>query len=178
MCLSCLVGWVSGLTSKWDMQALTDDNKEKLITAVYIGSIFLLLAMVYFVNASKNLVGSIVSFFGTFTLAQVPGTSLSLPAPINPGAYISLYLVVFQFCLGLGILEMIVLALRIILHSPLARKAETVENIVFWLAASYLLITYLVNASLISEWFVFWSGIILIGGISLLARAFILVFHR
>ena len=121
--------------------------------------------MVYFVNASKDLVGSIISFFGTFTLFPVPGTNLSLPAPINPGAFIGLYVVVFQFCLGLGILEMMVLALRILLHSPVARKAETVENVVFWLATSYLLITYLVNASIISEWFVFWSAVIIIGGI-------------
>ena len=168
----------SGLTSRWNMQALTDDKKENLITAVYIGSIFLLLAMVYFVNASKDIVGNIINFFGTFTLFPVPGTNLSLPAPINPGAFLGLYVVVFQFCLGLGILEMMVLALRILLRSSVSRKAETVENVVFWLGTSYLVITYLVNSSLISDWFVFWSAVIIIGGLSLVARSFILLIHR
>ena len=61
------------------------------------------------------------------------------------------------------------------LHSPVARKAETVENIVFWLGASFLTITYLVRMTIMTEWFVFWAGIILIGGLSLLARAFVLL---
>ena len=64
------------------------------------------------------------------------------------------------------------------MHSPLPRKAETIENIVFWLGTSYLVITYLVNMTIMSEWFVFWAGIILIGGLSLVARAFVLLAGR
>jgi hypothetical protein len=60
------------------------------------------------------------------------------------------------------------------LFSPLPRKAETIENLVFWLGTSYLILTYLINVTIISEWFVFWAGIILIGGLSLVARAFVL----
>jgi hypothetical protein len=89
-----------------------------------------------------------------------------------------LYNALFQFCLGLGLLEIAVLALRIWLDSPFSRKAETIENIVFWLGTSYLVVTYLVNITIISEWFVFWDGIILIAGLSLVARAFVIIARR
>ena len=140
-----------------------------------MGAVFILLAVIYSVFLPHSLYDSIVNFFNSLTLAQVPGTSISLPAPIIPAAHIALYNIVFQFCLGLGILEIAVLTLRIWLHSPLNRKAETIGNLVFWLGASYLAISYLVNMTIMSEWFVFWAGIILIGGFSLIARAFVLL---
>jgi hypothetical protein len=77
--------------------------------------------------------------------------------------------------LGLGILEIGILALRIVLNSPLPRKAETIENIVFAFGTSYLITTYLVKMTIMSEWFVFWAGIILIAGLAFLARAFVLM---
>jgi len=161
-----------------NQQALTDKKKENLITAVYIGLIFILLAVLYFINLSHNLWNSFVNFLSSFALAPVLGTSISLPAPAYPASYTVLYITVFQFCLGIGILEISVLALRIVLHSPLPRKAETIENIVFWLGTSYLVITYLANMTIMSEWFVFWAGIILVGGLSLVARSFVLIAGR
>ncbi|MGD0995425.1 MAG: hypothetical protein ABR909_07880 [Candidatus Bathyarchaeia archaeon] len=161
-----------------NLQALTDKKKEALITAVFIGFIFILLAVIYFINLPNNIWNSFVNFIGSFVLTQVPGTSISLPAPAYPAAYTVLYIAVFQFFLGIGILEIGILALRIVLHSPLPRKAETIENIVFGLGTSYLVITYLVNMTIMSEWFVFWAGIILIAGLSLVARAFVLLAGR
>ncbi len=166
------------LTDDLKTQALNEKKKENLITAVYAGLIFILVAVVYVINLSQNIWNALVSFFGSFVLAQVPGTSFSLPAPFNPGAYTIIYNAAFELCLGLGILELSVLAIRILMHSPLTRKAETVENVVFWLGASYLAITYLVNMTIMSEWFVFWAGIILIGGLALVARSFVLLGSR
>ena len=161
-----------------NMQALTDKRKEGLVTAVFIGLIFILLAVVYFINLSNNLWNNFVNFVGSFVLSQVPGTGISLPAPPNPVCLQVLYNAAFEFCLGMGILEIAVLALRIVMHSPLPRKAETIENLVFWLGTSYLVITYLVNMTIMSEWFVFWAGIILIAGLALVARAFVLLAGR
>ncbi len=163
-----------------NLQALTDKKKEALITAVYIGFIFILLAVIYFINLPHNVWNSFVNFIGSFVLTQVPGTSISLPAPAYPAvaSYAVLYTAIFQFFLGLGILEIGILALRIMLHSSLPRKAETIENIVFGFGTSYLVITYLVNMTIMSEWFVFWAGIILIAGLSLVARAFVLIAGR
>jgi hypothetical protein len=166
----------NGLINDLNTKALTDKKKESLFTAIYIGAIFILLALIYFIHL--GLWDSIVNFFSTFTLAQVPGTGVFLPAPANPAAHIELYTALFQFSLGIGVLEIIILVLRVVLRSPVARKAETVENIVFWLGASYLITTYLVNMTILSEWFVFWAGIILIFGLSLVARAFVLLAKR
>ena len=157
-------------------QAFTDKKKESLVTALYIGAIFIILALIFVLNT--GVWGRLVNFFSTLTLAQVPGTSISLPAPLNPASHTQLYNSAFQFSIGVGILEIVILTVRILLHSPLARKAETIENLVFWLGTSYLIIAYLINIKLQTEWFVFWAGIILIAGFSLLTRAFILIAGR
>ena len=166
------------MIKRFNPENLPENKKENLITAIYVGAVFILLALIYFVNVPNDLWDGIVNFFGTLTLAQVPGTVLTLPAPAVPAAHLALYVAAFQLALGLGILEIAVLTIRIMLHSPIARKAETIENIVFWLGVGYLVITYLVNMTIMSEWFVFWAGVILIGGISLVARAFVLLVRR
>ena len=157
---------------------LTDKRKESLFSAIYIGAIFILLAVIYFIHLPNSLWDSIINFFTSLTLSEVPGIGISLPAPANTAAHMELYTAAFQFAIGIGILEIVILVLRVVLHSPVARKAETVENIVFWLGTSYLLITYLVNMTIPSEWFVFWAGVIMIFGLSLVARAFVLLAKR
>jgi len=157
---------------------LTERRKENLLTAVYIGSIFIILAVIYIVHFPSNLWDRIVDFFMSLTLAPVPGAGIALPAPSNPAAHTELYIAAFQFAIAVGIVEIVVLVLRVLMHSPVSRKAETIENVVFWLGASYLIITYLVNMTLAGEWFVFWAGIVLIFGLSLVARAFVLLAKR
>jgi hypothetical protein len=98
-----------------------------------------------------------------------------LPAPSTPADFGNLYVAAFQFSIALGIVEIIILTLRVILHSSVIRISETIENIVFWFGASYLIIAYLVNMRFSTEWFVFWAGMILIFGIALLARAFVIL---
>jgi hypothetical protein len=163
-----------------NLRSLTEQKKESLFTALYVGSLFIIIALIYFIHLSDNLWGSLVDFFTSLTLAPVPTTGLSLPAPSfgSPGAFGNLYNAAFQFSLALGILEVIILALRVLLHSSVSRKAETIENIVFWLGTSYLISSYLVNMTISSEWFVFWAGIILIFGLALIARAFVLFAKR
>ena len=161
-----------------NLRSLTEQKKESLFTALYVGSLFIIIALIYFINLSDNLWDGLVNFFTSLTLAPVPSTGLSLPAPAYPAAHMVLYNAAFQFALALGILEVIILTLRVLLHSSVSRKAETIENIVFWLGTSYLISTYLVNMTISSEWFVFWAGIILIFGLALVARAFVLFAKR
>jgi hypothetical protein len=101
-----------------------------------------------------------------------------LPAPSNPAGYFELYMAIFEFTITVGAIEVVVLILRVLLDSPVQRKAETIENIVFWLGISYLVITYLVNMTITGEWFVFWAGVILITGLAFLARSFVLLAQR
>jgi hypothetical protein len=157
---------------------LSEKRKESLLSAIYIGSIFIVLAVVYVVHLPNSLWDQIVDFFSSLTLAPVSGTSIALPAPANPAAHVPLYTAAFEFTVAVGAIEIVVLILRILLHSPVPRKAETIENIVFWLGTSYLVITYLVNMTIAGEWFVFWAGIILIVGLALVARSFVLLAQR
>lgn len=163
---------------KFSLLSLDEKKKENLISAIYIGSVFIILALVYYIHISDKLWDSLVDFFSTLTLAPVPTTGIALPAPSNPFAFTNLFTFAFQFALALGVLEVIILMLRVYLRSPVSRKAETVENVVFWLGTGYLISTYLVNISISSEWFVFWAGIIMIFGVSLVSRAFVLIANR
>jgi hypothetical protein len=159
---------------------LADNKKENLMTALYIGSIFIVLAVIYIIHLPSSLIDRLVDFFMSMTLASVPTTGIVLPAPSNPAApgNIELYTAGFEFALAIGLIEVGILILRVLLHSPAKRKAETIENIVFWLGSSYLIITYLVNMTITAEWFVFWAGIIMIFGVALLARGLILLFQK
>ena len=161
-----------------NLQSLSDKKKESLFTALYIGALFIILGLVYYIHISDNLWDSLVNFFTSLTLVPVPTTGISLPAPANTADFGNLYFAAFQFSLGIGILEIIILAIRVVLHSSVTRIAETIENIFFWLGTSYLIIAYLVNMTISSEWFVFWAGIILIFGLALIARAFVILAKR
>lgn len=163
------------MTSEPKPDTAATKRRETLFSAIYIGGLFILLAIVYLINLPINLWDKIVEFFTSLTLAQIPGTGISLPAPANPAAHMELYTAAFQFIIGVAVLEIVILTLRIFFHSPLSRKAETIENIVFTLATGYLISAYLFNITITGEWFVFWSGIILIFGIALLVRGIVLL---
>lgn len=159
---------------------LTEEKKESLLTAIWIGSIFITLAVVYAVHLPSSLWDRLVNFFMSLTLVTVPSVGVPLPAPSSPSdlGNIELYNAGFQFAIAIGAIEIVILVIRILLHSPVARKAETIENIVFWLGSSFLISTYLLNITITAEWFVFWAGIILIFGIGLISRAIILLLKR
>ncbi len=158
--------------------ALTEKRKENLFSAIYIGGLLISAAVIYSSHLPSSLWNKLVDFFLSLTLAPVPNTGISLPAPIDPAVHTELYTAGFQIAIAIGIIEIIILFLRVFLHSPVSRVAETIENIVFWLGASYLANTYLINMTISSEWFVFWAGVILIFGIALLARGFVLLSKR
>jgi signal transduction histidine kinase len=149
-----------------------------LFSALYIGALFIIIAVIYITHLPSSLLDKFLDFFLSLTLAPVPGTGIALPAPSNPAVHTELYVAGFQLAIAIGLLEIVLLVLRVILHSPVSRIAETIENIVFWLGASYLVTTYLLNMTIAGEWFVFWAGIVLIFGLSLVARAFVLLSKR
>lgn len=149
---------------------------ENVISGVAAGFVLILIGVIYI--TTPGLLDSIISFFSNITLATVPGTGISLPAPIAPSAHAVLYGAVFEFVLGVSVMEIIVLALRFAMRSPITRIAETVGNIVFWFGTAYLVNTYLNEAATINKWFVFWAGILVFLGLSLLARGFVLLAKR
>jgi hypothetical protein len=151
---------------------------ESLISAISVGAVFILIGVVFVLALPRSLWDSIVTFLSSFTLRSVPGIGISLPAPANPAAHAVLYTAAFQFCIGLGILQVILLALRLMMYSPIGKTAETFGHLVYWFGASYLITTYLNNTTTISRWFMFWAGILIILGLSLIARAVVLLAKR
>jgi len=152
--------------------------QERLFSALSAGSFFILLGIVYVINLPSSLWEAVVEFFSNLTTTQVPGMGITLPVPISPASHAVLYGAVFQFCIGLGILQVVFLALRLMMNSPIGKTAETMGNLVYWFGAAYLVTTYLNNTTTVSRWFVFWAGILIILGLSLIARAVVLFAKR
>jgi hypothetical protein len=173
-----ILEWRKRCMNLLNLQTLTEKKKESLITALWVGCVFIVLASVYYINQSANLWDGLINFFTSLTLAPLPTTGISLPAPSDPTAYMSLYSAAFQFCLGVGILEIGILALRIGMRSPVSRMAETVENVVFWFGTSFLVVSYLQRMTLVTEWFVFWAGVIFMFGLALLVRAIVVILSK
>jgi hypothetical protein len=70
------------------------------------------------------------------------------------------------------------LALRIGLGSHIGRIAETIGNLVFWAGASYLVRVYLNSSTTLTAWFSFWAAILVVVGLSIVARALVLMVKR
>ena len=144
---------------------------ESIISAISVGAVFILIGLVFIMALPNSLWDSAVGFFTSLTIRQVPGIGIALPAPSNPGEHATFYTAVFQFSLGLAFLQILVLFLRFGFVSRIRRLAETVGNLVFWFGASYLAYVYLNSSTTLNTWFAFWAGIIIVLGLSIVARA-------
>ena len=161
-----------------NVQKRTRKIGESLISVISVGAVFILFGVVFVLAHPRSLWDSIVTFFSSFTLRSVPGIGISLPSPANPAAHAVLYTAVFQFHIGLGILQIILLAIRLTMGSPIGKTAETMGNLVKWFGGAYLVTTYLNNTTTISRWFMFWAGILIMLGLSFIVRAFVLLTKR
>ena len=166
------------LNEKLNPQSSAYKARERFFSAISAGAVLILLGIIYVINLPSSLWEAVVEFFSNFTFAQVPSTGIYLPAPISPMSHAVLYGAIFQFCIGLGILQIIFLALRFMLNSPIGKTAETMGNLVYWFGAAYLVTAYLNSTTTISKWFVFWTGILIILGLSFIARSFVLLAKR
>ena len=143
-----------------------------------MGFVFILFGTIYVLALPTSLFDKVVAFFGTLTVTQVPGTAISLLAPISPAAHSVVYTAVFQFCLGLIFLQVVVLLLRLVWSSPTTKTAETLGNLVYWSGAAWLATTFLNIHTTVNTWFAFWAGILIVMGISLIARSIVLMLRK
>ena len=153
-------------------------HQESVLNAISVGTVFILLGLVYVLALPTSLWDRVVGFFGSLTTRPFPGTSISLPVPINPGAHAVFYTAIFQFCLGVALLQILILAIRVIWKSPVKRTAETTGNLVFWFGASFIVATFLNASTNTSMWFAFWGAFLIIAGFSLLARVAVILLKR
>lgn len=150
-------------------------HSENLITAIAVGSAFIIIGVVFVMNT--NLLGKIVDFFRDLTIVPhpflgSPSSTISLPAPATPAAHGVFYTALMQFSLGIGALQVLILALRLRMQSATDKMAETVGNLVFWFGAA-LLVNSILAVGTINSWFQFWGAFIIVIGVSLVARAIV-----
>jgi hypothetical protein len=158
-----------------------NDNKksspvlgETIITAISIG-FFLVLVGILFV-ITPNLFGKIIDLLSDFKLVEVVSNSdLLVPGPAHPSAFSVVYIAAAQFSFAIGVFQVVILALRFFYGSPWKKRAETVGNLVFWLGTGFLIQSFLIG---LTQWFVFWSTVIMMIGVSLIARAGVMAVSR
>jgi hypothetical protein len=151
-----------------------DRHQEGIITAIAFGGFLIIIGMLF--ALTPNLWQNITSFFDHLTTRYFPfgspNSTISLPAPSNPAAHQSLYNALLQFDVAFGILQLIILALRIRIRSRIRRIAETVGNAVFWLGAAVLVNNFLLLGTF-TGWYQYWGALIVLVGVSFVARALV-----
>jgi hypothetical protein len=158
-------------------------HQKGLLSAVSVG-FFLILVGVLFIS-TPSLADKVGTFVNHFHTVQVGNTNIYIPAPEHPGDHIDIYLAARQFSLVWGVFLIVMLGARFLFDSPFRRKAQNLGNIVFWLGAAYLIQTFLVAPTEafpqtidVTKWFDFWAAIIMLIGVSLIARAIFLATAR
>jgi hypothetical protein len=110
---------------------------EGLITALAVGGFFIIIGLV--LTLTPGITDKATTFFHdltTVTRSLGSSTTINLPAPAHHAEHLSFYTAVMNFLLGVGILQIVILALRLAVHSRVRRIAETVGNLIFWLGAA------------------------------------------
>ena len=146
---------------------------EGIFTAISVGFFFVLVGAL--LVTTPNLFDRTLDFFKSFELSDVPHSNIIFPAPASPSSHTMLYQAAEQFSFALGAFQIVMLALRFFAQSPWGKRAETVGNLVFWLGAGFLVQNFLLETT---QWFVFWSMLIIIIGVSLIARAIVMAAAR
>jgi hypothetical protein len=148
-------------------------SQEGLFSAISAGFFFLLVGIIFVVT--PDLFGKILDFFGDFGLVRVLNTDIMLPSPESPWLHLTVYEAAWQFSVALAVFQIVVLALRFFIPSSWGKRAETVGNFVYWAGASFLIQSFLIESQ---QWFVFWSTIIMLIGVSLIVRAAVMAISR
>ena len=147
--------------------------QEGLFTAFSAGFFFLLVGAIFI--STPNLFDSIINFLKDFKLVDVPNTSIIFPGPEFPRNHLTVYQAAGIASAALCIFQIAILALRFVIPSSWGKRAETVGNFVHWAGAAFLIQIFLVEST---QWFIFWSTLVIIIGVSLIARAIVLAISR
>lgn len=152
--------------------------QEGLFTAISVGFCLLLVGAIFIIT--PDLFGKVVDFFKDIGVVDVPNTDIIFMAPESPAHHSVVYQAAGQISIALVILQIIILVLRFVIPSSLSKKSESVSSLVYWAGASFLIQSFLIdNASVsLTSWFEFWTLIIVLAGVSILARAVFIAVSR
>ncbi len=143
---------------------------EGLISALAVGGFFIIIGLMFVIT--PNLWEKTVAFFSDFTTKSYPTTgtnTLTLWVPAHPAAHLDFFTAVMSFFLAMGVLQILILALRLGFKSRVHRIAETAGNVVFWLGGAAAAYVFLLAGTL-TGWFQFWALLIILVGASLITR--------
>jgi len=157
-------------------KGFTQRSTGRLISVSSIGFFLILIGMIFALTPDFS--NTLLTFFNDLDLVQVPNvyTGVVLPAPKNPADHTTVYSVASWFSFGWGTFLVALLVVRIIVNSPLKKKAQNVSDIFYWLGTGFLIGYFLNETATTVMWFSFWSSIIMLLGVSLIIRALILAF--
>ena len=147
--------------------------QEGLITAISAGFFLLLVGVIFVIT--PNLVDLIIDFFRDFKLVDVPNINIVFPGPEFPRNHLTVYQAAGLASAALCVFQIVILALRFVIPSSWGKRAETVGNFVYWAGVAFLIQICLVEST---QWFIFWSTLIIIIGVSLIARAIVMAISR
>lgn len=157
-----------------------NESKEKpsqygewLFTAIAIGFFLLLVGTLFVIT--PNLFDNILDFLKDFKLVDVSNTDIVFPAPEFPRIHLTVYQAVGQFSIAVCLFQIVLLALRFFVPSSWSKRSENVGNLVYWGGAAFLIQLFLIEST---QWFVFWSTLIIIVGVSMIARAIVMAVSR
>ena len=147
--------------------------QEGIFTAISIGFFLLLVGTLFVIN--PDLFGGILDFFKDFKLVDVPHTNIMFPAPESPQLHLTVYQAARQFSIALGVFQVVILALRFFIPSSWGKRSEAVGSLVYWVGAIFLIQYFLIEST---QWFVFWSTILILAGVSIIAKAAVMAVSR
>jgi hypothetical protein len=150
---------------------------EGLITAIAVGGFLISLGLI--VVTTPGIMEKIGALFSDITWVSYPfGSSTAMfPAPANPALHIDIFTAFMNFILAIGIIQIVILPIRLIVHSPIGRIAETLGNLIFWVGATVAANIFLLVGTLMG-WFQFWSWLIVLAGLGLIVRFGVLFIER
>lgn len=146
---------------------------EAIFTAISVGFFLVLIGVL--LATTPNLFDNFLDFVTSFDLVDVPNSDIILPGPVSPNSHIVLYETVQLLSFALVAFQIVMLLLRFLAKSSWGKKAEIVGNLIFWLGAGFLIQNFLIETT---QWFVFWSLLLIIIGISMIARAMVIAGSR
>ena len=158
------------MSSRTTNQRSWDDYRRDDTGWISFGAFLIIIAVIYL--KTPGLLSDAKAFVTDFRLVELfQNFRWFVPSSNHP----VLYHAAEEFCYAFGLVQILVLGLDFARRSSTHRKAETFSSIVFWLGAGYIL-------GLLSQGVLTWlsliAGLIILVGISIVARALVLVFAR
>jgi hypothetical protein len=151
---------------------------EGLITALSIGGFFIILGFVFaFTPGIANQTSDFFNDLTTVSYHLSDSSTITPIAPAHPANHQGFYSAMMNFFIGVGVLQIAILALRLAVHSRVRRIAESVGDLIFWSGAAIITNVFLLAGTL-NGWYQFWASLLVLIGLSLIARFFVYLISR